>query len=150
MMTYTSEQLFFQRVLKVLVWIAERAYGQEISIIGDIKVNYIVKDDNPAVGFTVDTGEVTDAEGQVIAEPELTIECSSTDETVISVAANADGKSGTVSFGSPGQAAFQVAVKSKDGTVLGTGGDNFTVTTGDPAKISSVDVAFDGIVPAAG
>jgi hypothetical protein len=110
-------------------------------------MNYIVKDDNPDVGFAVTVGDVTDAEGQVIPDAELSFEIASSDESVMAVTLNEDGKSGNVHFGAPGVAAFTVQVKSADGTVLGSGGDNFTVTTGDPAAISSVSTSFDGLTP---
>ncbi len=149
-MTYTSDQIFFQWVLKVLIWVFAKAYGLDKLKIGEIKMNYIVKDDNPDVGFAVTVGDVTDAEGQVIPDAQLSFEVASSDENVLAVTANADGKSGTVHFGAPGVAAFSVQVKDANGTVLGSGGDNFTVTTGDPAAISGVSTSFDGLTPTEG
>jgi hypothetical protein len=111
-------------------------------------MNYIVKDDNPDVGFSVSVGDVKDAEGNAIPDASLSYEIASSDDTVLGVTLNEDGKSGTVHFGNPGVAAFSVQVKSGD-TVLGSGGDNFTVTTGDPASISSVATSFDGLTPVA-
>lgn len=146
-MNYTSEQIFFQWVFKILIWVFAKAYGLDKSNIGEIKVNYIVKDDNPDVGFSVELGQVSDAEGQPIEGAQLSVEIASSDENVMAVTTNEDGKSGTVHFGAPGVAAFTVQVKGPDGTVLGSGGDNFTVTTGDPAAISGVTTSFDGLTP---
>jgi hypothetical protein len=147
-MCYSADQLFFQRLLRIYVWLLERAYGSNIfNRIGEIKMNYIVKDDNPEVGFSVSVGDVKDAEGNVISDAELSYEIASSDDSVLGVTLNEDGKSGTVHFGNPGIAAFSVQVKSGD-TVLGSGGDSFTVTTGDPASISSVSTSFDGLTPA--
>jgi hypothetical protein len=144
---YTNEQVFFQWVFRILIWIFAKAYGLQKLNIGDITVNYIVKDDNPDVGFAVSVGEVTDAEGQPIEDAQLSYEIASSDDSVLAVSINEDGKSGTVHFGAPGAAAFSVQVKGPDGTVLGSGGDNFTVTTGDPAAIASVSTSFDGLTP---
>jgi len=110
-------------------------------------VNYIVKDDNPDVGFSVTVGGVTDAEGQPIPDAQVTVEVSSTDASVLAVTSNEDGKSGTVHFGDPGQASINVSAKSADGTVLATGSDGFTVTVGDPAAIASISTSFDGLTP---
>jgi hypothetical protein len=112
-------------------------------------MNYIVKDDNPDVGFAVTTGDVTDSEGNAIPDAQVTLEIASSDDSVLAVTVGDDGKSGTVKFGSPGVAAFTVQAKGPNGTVLGSGGDNFTVTTGDPAAITSVSTSFDGLTPAA-
>ena len=144
----TKEQQYFQLLLKVYVWLVAKAYGLKLQQIGDIRMNYIVKDNNPDVGFNVTTGDVTDAEGNVITDPTtLTIEVKSNDDSIVEVISNEDGKSGTVHFGSPGTASVTTQVTDSNGTVLASGGDTFTVTTGDPSAISSVNVAFDGLTP---
>ena len=146
-MQYSADQIFFQWLLRIYVWLLAKAYGLEKLKIGEIKMNYIVKDDNPDVGFAVTVGEVTDAEGQVIPDAQLSFEIASSDESVLAVAVGEDGKSGSVHFGAPGIAAFTVQVKDANGNVLGSGGDNFTVTVGDPAAISGVSTSFDGLTP---
>jgi hypothetical protein len=146
-MHYSGDQLFFQWLLRIYVWLLAKAYGLEKLTIGEIKMNYIVKDDNPDVGFAVTVGEVTDSEGQVIPDAQLTVEIASSDESVLAVTTNEDGKSGSVHFGAPGVAPITVQVKDANGNVLGSGGDNFTVTTGDPAAISGVSTSFDGLTP---
>jgi hypothetical protein len=146
-MHYSGDQLFFQWLLRIYVWLLAKAYGLEKLNQGEIKMNYIVKDDNPDVGFAVTVGDVTDSEGQVIPDAQLSFEIASSDESVLAVTVNEDGKSGSVHFGAPGVAAISVQVKDANGNVLGSGGDNFTVTTGDPAAISSVTTSFEGLTP---
>ena len=108
--------------------------------------NFIVKDDNPDVGVKVTASGVTDAEGQPIDNAQLSIKITSSDDSVVSVTDNGDG-SGSVHFGAPGQASTQYEVSGPDGTVLGSGSDGFTVTTGDPAAIAGVTASFDGLTP---
>jgi hypothetical protein len=146
-MHYSGDQLFFQWLLRIYVWLLAKAYGLEKLNQGEIKMNYIVKDDNPDVGFAVTVGDVTDSEGQVIPDAQLSFEIASSDESVLAVTVNEDGKSGSVHFGAPGVAAISVQVKDASRHVLGSGGDNFTVTTGDPAAISSVTTSFEGLTP---
>jgi hypothetical protein len=150
-MLYTSEQVFFQWLLRIYVWLLAKAYGLNKLQTGEIKMNYIVKDDNPDVGFSVTVGDVTDSEGQVIPDAQLTFEIAAVNPPdgpeVLAVAINEDGKSGTVHFGAPGVAAFAVQVKDQNGNVLGSGSDGFTVTTGDPASISGVSTNFEGLTP---
>src|SRR5438309_5826764 len=122
MATYTSEQLFFQRLLRVYVWLFEHAYGPKETI--KIMPNYIVKDDNPDVGVKVTVGGVTDSEGQPIDNAQLTIKITSSDDNVLAITDNGDG-SGSVKFGSPGQASAQYEVSDANGKVLGSGSDGF-------------------------
>ena len=107
-------------------------------------MNYIVKDDNPDVAFTITGGEQADAEGNVIPGTS-TFEVVSTDSNVLAVAVNADGKSGTVHFGAPGLASVNVTEKDASGAVIASGGDSFTVTLGDPASITPISVSFEGL-----
>jgi hypothetical protein len=110
-MHYSGDQLFFQWLLRIYVWLLAKAYGLEKLNQGEIKMNYIVKDDNPDVGFAVTVGDVTDSEGQVIPDAQLSFEIASSDESVLAVTVNEDGKSGSVHFGAPGVAAISVQVK---------------------------------------
>ncbi len=143
---YSSDQLMFQRLLKIFAWLIERAYGIKLEIGDIIKMNYIVKDDNPDVGFSVALGDVTDSEGNVIAEAQVSLDIQSSDPNVLAITLNADGKSGSVHFGAPGTGSLTVQA-SANGKVLGSGGDIFTVTLGDPAAIASVATTFDGLTP---
>lgn len=108
------------------------------------EIMYIVKDDNPAVNFTVEF-EATDAEGHAVDESQLTVEAVSDDTGVLSVDAfdPATG-AGTVSFGAPGVANLNVTVMFGE-TMLGSFGAQFTVTTGDPAAIEGGTITFDGL-----
>lgn len=109
---------------------------------------FIVADDNPDVAYRISVGEVKDAEGNVIPNAKLTIEVDSDNEDAVKVNPAPDGKSGNVSFGAPGQANVIANVKDTNGKLLGTGSASFTVTTGDPASISGINLDFGGLTPA--
>ena len=154
-MQYSEEQKFFQIILKVYVWLVAHAFGIDLTPKGELKImsHFIVKDDNPAVGLKLTLGEVKDGEGNVITDPAvlatLTKEVVSTNENAVAFIPSTDGtKEGDVVFGSPGDAALQYSVKDASGNVLGTGGDTFTVTTGDPKSIASVTASLDDLTPA--
>jgi hypothetical protein len=53
--------------------------------------------------------------------------------------------SGTVHFGQSGVASLTASVTNAKGDILGSGAADFTVTTGDPAAVSDVKIAFSGI-----
>lgn len=114
---------------------------------GDLKIMYIVKDDNPPVGYTLTVGDVTDAEGNAIPDAQLSVEVVSDNPASVAVTSDADAKTGSISFGSPGDAAITASVKSGD-KVLGVVGAQFHVTTGDPAAISGGSIAFEGLTEA--
>lgn len=105
---------------------------------------FIVKDDHPPVSFSLVLGNVTDAEGNVIPDAQLDVTVESDEAGVVAVEFDPAAKTGTVSFGGPGQANVTANVKTGE-TLLGTGSAAFTVTVGDPAAITSVNLAFDGI-----
>lgn len=109
---------------------------------------FVVKDNNPAVGFVIGPGHVEDAEGNAIDHADLTITVESTDPAIVAVSQDAgDQKKGSASFGKPGTASVNVTVKAGD-TLLGSFGAQFTVTTGDPAAISGGAITFDGLTEA--
>ena len=110
----------------------------------EVKFMFVVKDDNADVNFAVVLGDVTDAEGNPIADAAVTVAVLSTDESVVSVTFDATAKTGSVHFGNPGTATVTATVSSGE-TLLGSGAADFTVTTGDPAAISSVALNFDGL-----
>jgi hypothetical protein len=148
-MAYTAEQKFFQKLLKVYLCLLKGAGYCLDNQKGEIKLmaNYVVKDDNPDVGFELTLGDVTDAEDNVISDPQgLTTEILSTHEGVVKFTGTSD-KAGTVSFGAPGQANLNYNVKDANGKVLASGSDGFTVTTGDPAAVSSITAKFEGLNP---
>lgn len=147
-MNYTAEQILFQWLLKVYVWMLIKAYGPicNQSRIGEIRMNYKVKNDNPNVSMTLEIGEVRDAEGEVVDAPALEVNINTTDPGVLGFNPSADGRGGEVSFGTSGVASLQYEVKH-NGVVLGSGGDTFTVTTGDPASVSSINASFEGLTP---
>jgi hypothetical protein len=106
---------------------------------------YIVKDDNPDVNYSITLGEVKDGEGNVIPDAQLTVEVESDNPAAVAVSPGEGGRSGSISFGAPGQANVTANVKNSGGSLLGTGAASFTVTTGDPKSISGVSLAFEGL-----
>lgn len=113
----------------------------------EVKFMFVVKDDNADVNFSVVTGDVTDAEGNVIPDAQVDLAVSSTDDSVVAVTFDATSKSGSVHFGNPGTATV-TATASNGGTLLGSGAADFTVTVGDPAAISGISLSFDGLTEA--
>lgn len=112
----------------------------------EVKFMYVVKDDNPDVNFSLVLGDVTDAEGNTISDSgaALDVTVETTDDSVVAVTFDPATKSGSVHFGNPGTATVTATVSS-GGNIFGSGAADFTVTTGDPAAISSVDLTFDGL-----
>jgi hypothetical protein len=147
MKQYTTDQRFFQMLLKVYVWLLQRAYGLNLVKTGEIKMNYVVKNDNPDVGLTIDIGEVTDAEGEVLSDDSVTVEVTSSNPGVVQVGEPDEDGLRNVHFGTSGQAAVVVNAKGPNGEILATGGDNFTVTPGDPAAVSGISTSFEGLTP---
>lgn len=122
---------------------------KDIKVATGGKVMYIVKNDNPDVNYTITPpAEVKDAEGEVIPNPVLVYEVSSTDPSVVQITPDADPKTGSVHFGTSGIATFNVAVRNTSGVLVGSGAASFTVTVGDPATISAITLSFDGLTEA--
>lgn len=113
-----------------------------------IEFMYIVKDDNPPVGYSLTVGAVSDAEGNVIENAKLSVEVASDNPAAVSVLPNEDPKTGSISFGSPGSANVTASVKDEAGNILATGSASFLVTTGDPKSVSGVGLAFEGLTEA--
>jgi hypothetical protein len=113
----------------------------------EVKFMFVVKDDQPSVNFSLVLGDVTDAEGHTIPDAQIDLEVESSDKTVVSVSFDPASRSGNVSFGAPGVASVTAKVSS-GGNLLGSGAADFTVTVGDPAAISSVGLAFEGLTEA--
>ena len=105
---------------------------------------FVVKDDQPPVNFSLVLGDVTDSEGNAIPDAALDVTVESDNPDAVAITFDPATKSGTASFGSPGQANVTANVKSGE-TLLGTGAAAFTVTVGDPAAITSVGLNFEGI-----
>ena len=113
----------------------------------EVKFMFVVKDDETDKNFSVVTGDVTDAEGNVIPAAAVELAVVSTDDSVVGVTFDPATKSGSVHFGKPGTATI-TATASSGGKLLGSGAADFTVTVGDPAAISSVGLNFDGLTEA--
>lgn len=108
---------------------------------------YIVKADNPDVGYAL-SYSVTDSEGNEVPREETAAEITSTDEEVVSI----DQSAGTVHFGRPGVASVNVTVKDKDAgpddDPLGSFGAQFTVVAGEPAAVSGGSITFEDLTEA--
>lgn len=110
----------------------------------EVVMTFVVKDDNPDVAYSLALGEVTDAEGNPIPTPALSVSVTSDNSDVVTVTPDADPATGTVHFGNPGNATITANVSS-GGNLLGSGVAGFVVTVGDPAAITSVALSFDGL-----
>lgn len=113
-----------------------------------VEVTFVFKvaDDHQEEPFSISIGGVTDAEGHAIPDPSgLEVEVESSDDDVVSVVFDSVSRSGSVSFGAPGVASVTATVKNKKGDILGSGAANFTITTGDPAAVSDIKLAFGGL-----
>ena len=112
----------------------------------EVRFVFKVADDHQSESFSISIGSVTDAEGQPIADPfGLSVKVESSDESIVAVSFDEASKSGSVSFGSPGVASVTATVTNAKGDILGSGAADFTVTTGDPAAVSDVKLAFGGL-----
>lgn len=110
---------------------------------------FIVKDDNPPVKYQITPGPVTDAEGNEIADAQLSFAVVSDNPDVVAVAADqADARRGQITFGAPGNASVTVTVTLAQGQTLGVFGAQFHVTTGDPAAMAGGTIAFEGLTEA--
>lgn len=110
----------------------------------EVKFMFVVKDDHVPVNFSLVLGDVTDAEGNAIPDAQLNVTVESDNPAAVAVEFDAAARTGSVSFGSPGQANVVANVKTGD-VLLGTGAAAFTVTVGDPAAITGVSLNFEGI-----
>lgn len=105
-----------------------------------------VKNDHQDEPFSISIGGVTDAEGEPLPDTSgLTVEVTSSDPDVVGVTFDPSTNSGVAHFGHSGVASLTASVKNADGAILGSGAADFTVTTGDPAAVSDVSLAFGGL-----
>jgi hypothetical protein len=113
----------------------------------------IVKDTQPDVTFAI-AFNVVDAEGSPVpAPPGLTVETVSDNPSAVAVIPGATDREGSVHFGSPNPdgspalANITVSVKTADGTLIGSFGEQFTVTAGDPTAIAGGTITFADLTP---
>lgn len=112
---------------------------------------YIVKADAPDVGFSVDLSdaEFKDSEGNVVSDETLDVKVVSDNEEAVSVSAGPDGRSGTVHFGSLGDAALTATISdTESGRTYGVFGAQFHIVAGDPATMAGGKIAFEGLTEA--
>lgn len=112
----------------------------------EVKFVFKVPNDHQEEPFSISIGGVTDAEGEALPDTNgLTVEVTSSDDAVVAVSFDPSTNSGVASFGHSGVASLNASVKNAAGDILGSGAADFTVTTGDPAAVSDVKIAFGGI-----
>ncbi len=118
---------------------------------GQFRLMYIVKADNPDVGFAIVPGAAQDSEGHPaeLALSELDITVESTNGNSVSVIRDAPTNlEGRIHFGDPGDAQVVVTIAKKDGTILEKLDAGFHVTAGDPSRIAGGEIKFTGLVEA--
>lgn len=113
-----------------------------------LEVTFVFKvaNDHQDEPYSISIGGVTDAEGEALPDTKgLTVEVTSSDEAVVAANFDASTNSGVAHFGQSGVASLNAVVKNAKGDILGSGAADFTVTTGDPAAVSDVRIAFGGL-----
>lgn len=127
-------------------WLGRR---QPVTLIG-ARFMYKVQADHPNVEYSIPDFQVLDSEGNVLdlnaSSDEITVQVDSSDGDVVAVL-DATETTGELAFGSPGTAAVTCTVHGKNGRVLGTFGDVFLVTAGDPASIVGGGLQIRGLTP---
>jgi hypothetical protein len=112
----------------------------------EVRFVFKVPNNHPDEPFAISIGGVTDAEGEPLPDASgLTVEVASSDDAVVSATFNQATNEGVAHFGHSGVASLTASVKNAAGDILGSGAANFTVTTGDPAAVSDVSIAFSGL-----
>lgn len=105
-----------------------------------------VSNDHQDEPYSISIGGVTDKEGEPLPDTKgLIVEVTSSDEAVVAAGFDPTTNSGMAHFGRSGVASLNAVVKNARGDILGSGAADFTVTTGDPAAVSDVKIAFSGI-----
>lgn len=115
-----------------------------------VDIMFKFKADQADIPYSISIGKVSDSEGNEITDPAVlaTLKKSftSSDETVLSIVANADDiLNGVVHVGSPGLATLEAAVTTADDAPLATGAVSATVTTGDPAAVDNIGITLTGV-----
>jgi hypothetical protein len=113
-----------------------------------LEVTFVFKvaNDHQDEPYSISIGGVTDAEGEALPDTKgLTVEVTSSDEAVVAANFDPSSNSGVARFGRSGVASLNASVKNSKGDILGSGAADFTVTTGDPAAVSDVKIAFGGL-----
>lgn len=115
----------------------------------EVKFVFKVANDHQDETFSISIGGVTDAEGEPLPNQDgLTVDVKSSDDAVVAVSFDPTSKTGVASFGHSGVASLTASVTNAKGDILGSGAADFTVTTGDPAAVSDVKIAFSGLTEA--
>lgn len=113
----------------------------------------IVKNTQPDVRYAC-AFNVVDAEGSPVPDAKVAVEVVSDNPSAVEILPDADPRTGAAHFGSPNPdgspatANITVNVKLPDGTLVGSFGEQFTVTAGDPTAIAAGTIGFEGLAPA--
>lgn len=117
------------------------------------KLVYIVAANHPDTEYQI-LFDVIDSEGNVVEDADVKVVVSSSNEDVLTITENADvPNTGTVHFGTPGVATFNVQVfdvdEADEGTtidvLIGSFAADFTVVPGDPEGIRGGEIVFSGL-----
>lgn len=161
---------FYQRLLRLIVWLAERSPDIDIDIgvikighrhlchchcsrcnpsseQGEIKVMFVEQATHEPVPFSVAIAGIKDAEGNELGRDEVTVEVSTSDPAVLTADFDESTDKGEIQFGGVGESLFSLNVVDKDDPddVLATYQVGFKLVSGDPASVESVAVSFEGI-----
>jgi len=133
--------MFKKLVTKLLIWLSN---WLRINNKVGVKFMYIVKADNPEVGFVLEF-DAFDSEGNVVSEDDLIVTVESDNDEAVEVEFDEETLEGKVIFGSPGLANINATVETLEGVLLGSFGAQFTVVAGDPKSISGGKLSFKGL-----
>lgn len=119
---------------------------------GEFKIMYIVKDSQEPVAFQITSPVITDAKGFPEPTDGLSFLVVSSNPNAVAVAQDpTDQTKGTLTFGNPNKdgspslANINVTVTDKSGKMIGSFGEQFTVTVGDAAQVSGGGISFAGL-----
>lgn len=112
----------------------------------EVRFVFKVANDHQDEPFSISIGGVTDKEGEPLPNTDgLNVDVKSSDDSVVAVSFDSASRSGVASFGHSGVASLTASVTNSNGDILGSGAADFTVTTGNPAAVSDVRLAFGGL-----
>ena len=115
--------------------------------IGDLKVMFLLDATHDPVNFAVSLADITDKEGNHVPRSEVKVNTRVTDPTVLGAEYDEATDTGVLSFGAPGESTFALEAVDKDdpSQILATQVFAFKLVAGDPDRIGSIAVSFEGI-----
>ena len=100
---------------------------------------------NPTLKASLIQFESAKTQLDAVAKQCMLIKVTDSDSSVVAGNFDPSTNSGVAHFGKSGVASLNAVVKNAKGDILGSGAADFTVTTGDPAAVSDVKIAFSGL-----